>query len=128
LSEPEAVATSLTSEPGAVATGLWASGKEAGVTTVPGSDKTAPLDYGKERFVESRHENGKLRIWYQHRSDGALLKWENLGFGSSSGLVDLASFNERGNVGSYFVELSLHGHGRWHVAGGSEWNDLNART
>ena len=63
----------------------------------PGSDKIAsPLDrmelviddYGKNRYVESRHENGKLRVWYQYRSDGALLRHEHRGFGTFSDLAD----------------------------------------
>ena len=51
-------------------------------------------DYGKERFVESRYENGKLRVWYQYRSDGALLRYEHRGFGSSSELADPAVFGK----------------------------------
>jgi len=36
-------------------------------------------DHGKELFVESEYENGKPKIWYQYRSDGALRRWEHNG-------------------------------------------------
>ena len=71
--------------------------------TAGGSDKNQPnpLDlmevvideYGKVRFVESRYENGQLHVWYQRRSDGALLRWEHDGcYFRTSRLADPAVF------------------------------------